>query len=255
MDSNQVVGLLRHRGQTGFDVYERRPGKYQLILPMCHEDGDMVDVYLQDSPKGENHVRICDFGMAVMRLSYTYEINTPSRKGIFDSILLNNGVCNDGGNLYLDAALETLYESILQFVGCAQKICNMRYWSREVTRSAFYEDLKAYTLNELARFDPLPGACPLPDYQIISVDWALTHNERNLYLFGVRGNDKAKNVAISLLEFHRAKLPFISLVVHEDMEALGSKERQYLTRNADTQYPTLADFQDRAPSDIERLAA
>lgn len=78
MDIHKAIGLLRERTKTGFDVYERRPGKHQLIVPILHEDGDMVDVYLQDSPKGENHVRICDFGMAVMRLSYTYEINSPS---------------------------------------------------------------------------------------------------------------------------------------------------------------------------------
>ena len=68
----------------------------------------MVDIYLQDSPKGENYIRICDFGMAVMRLSYTYEITTDSRQRIFDSILINNGVQNDRGNLYLDTTIEML---------------------------------------------------------------------------------------------------------------------------------------------------
>ena len=41
-------------------------------------------------------------------------------------------------------------------------------------------------------------------------------------------------------------MPFISLVVHEDIEDLGRKESVYLTRNADTQYPVLNDFKDRA---------
>ena len=74
------------------------------------------------------------------------------------------------------------------------------------------------------------------------------------YLFGVRGNDKAKNVTIALLEFQQAKLSFISLVVHENIEDLGRRERQYLTKNADTQYPQLDDFVERAPADIARLA-
>ena len=95
----------------------------------------------------------------------------------------------------------------------------------------------------------------MPNAAVFSVDWTLTHNTRNFYLFGVLGNDKAKNVAITLLEFQKADLPFISLVVHEDMEALGRRERQYLTRNADRQYPVLDDFKESVVSDLRRLAA
>ena len=255
MNIDEITNLLRNRAKTGFDIYERRSGKYQLICPILHEDGDMLDIYLQDSPKGESYIRICDFGMAVMRLSYSYEINTASRERIFNSILINNGVQNDKGNLYLDTNPEMLYESILQFAACVQKVCNMRYWSREIVKSAFYEDLKIYTTGELKDFDPKPKKSPLPNYEIITVDWSLTHKGRNLYVFGVHSNEKAKSTAISLLEFQKANLPFISLVVYEDMEELGSKERIYLTKNADSQYPILNDFRERAIPDIKRLAA
>ena len=255
MDFDKASSLLRKRAGNSFDFYERRQGKHQLILPILHEDGDMVDIYLQDSPKGENYVRICDFGMTLMRLSYTYEINTSARERIFDSILINNGICNKEGNLYLDVELEMLYEGVLQFAGCVQKVCNMRYWSREIIRSTFYDDLTKYATTELEQFNPRPDVCPLSNYETITVDWSLTHNSRSFYLFGIGSNDKAKNVAISLLEFQKANLSFISLVVHEEMEELGRKERQYLTKNADTQYPTLEDFQDKAHSDIHRLAA
>ena len=89
----EIKGLresLNNSFGAGFDVYERRPGVYQLIVSMRHEDGDMIDVYLQDSPRGDCFVRICDFGMTLMRLSYTYEITTPARLQIFEDILINN---------------------------------------------------------------------------------------------------------------------------------------------------------------------
>ena len=253
MDLNRVNASLDSRLGAALDIYERRPGDYQLIVPICHEDGDMVDIYLQDSSLGEGYIRICDFGMTMMRLSYTYDITTPARQRIFNSILINNKVNNDDGNLCLDSPLNMLYESILQFAGCVQKVCNMRYWGREIIRSAFYEDLQEYVTTELVGFSPVADFSPLPEYPI-SVDWSLTHNSRSLYVFGVRGNDKAKNVAISLLEYQKAQLPFISLVVHEDFESLGGKERLYLTRNADTQYPVLNDFRERAIPDIDRIA-
>ena len=83
--------------------------------------------------------------------------------------------------------------------------------------------MKAYITSDLAQFDPVAEQYPIPDYPI-SVDWQLTHNNRNFYVFGVRGNNKAKIVTIALLEFQKANLPFMSLVVHEDMEELGTKE-------------------------------
>ena len=52
--------------------------------------------------------------------------------------------------------------------------------------------------------------------------------------------------------FEKEKLPFFSLVVYEDFEALGKKERAYLTKNADTQYPALNDFREKSVTDIDR---
>ena len=166
---------------------------------------DMVDVYLQDSPLGDEYVRICDFGMTLMRLSYTFDITTSTRQQILDSILINNNVRNNDGDLYLDAPVRLLYESILQFVGCTQKVCNMRYWSREVVRSAFYDDLEDYVTVELKQFAPVADQAPLPHYPI-SVDWSLTYNSRSFYVFGVRGNDNQEcgNCSFGIPEGERA---------------------------------------------------
>ena len=255
MDINSIRASLSGRMTGGFDIYRRREDGYQLIVPICHEDGDMVDIYLRESPRGEAYVRICDFGMALMRLSYSYDLDTATRRRIFDDILINNRVENDGGNLWLDVPVRRLYEGVMQFAGCVQKVCNMRYWARETVRSAFYDDLSDYITSNLTPYSPVASQTPMPNAEVFSVDWTLTNNKRDFYLFGVLGNDKAKNVAITLLEFQKASLPFISLVVHEDMEALGRRERQYLTRNADRQYPVLDDFKESVVADLRRLTA
>ena len=255
MDINRINASLSGRMAEGFDIYRRREDGYQLIIPICHEDGDMVDIYLRESPRGEAYVRICDFGMALMRLSYTYDLETETRRRILDDILVNNRVENDDGNLWLDVPIRRLYEGVMQFAGCVQKVCNMRYWARETVRSAFYDDLNDYVVSNLNSYSPVASQTPLASDGVFNVDWTLTHKSRDFYLFGVLGNDKAKNVAITLLEFQKARLPFISLVVHEDMEALGRRERQYLTRNADRQYPILDDFKESVVADLRRLTA
>ncbi len=236
-------------------LHERRPGIHQLMIPILHEDGDMVDIYIQDSPKGDGYARVCDFGMTLMRLSYSFEVSTATRERILHSILINNGVEQRDGNLYLDAPVSLLYESILQFAGCVQKVCNMRYWKRETVRSAFYDDLGEFVTTKLEQFSPIQDHTPPEHDAVYSVDWFLVHNSRSLYVFGVRGDDKAKNVAISLYEFQQARLPFVSLVVHEDMEELGKRASLYLTKNADIQYPALDDFREKAANDILRVAA
>ncbi len=126
MNTDSIRSTLRDQMAKGFDLYERRPGIYHLIVPMRHEDGDMVDIYLTASPVGNGHVRICDFGLALMRLSFTFEIDTPERQQIFKDTLINNRVSNDDGNLYVDVPIGSLHEGIMQFAGCILKVCNMR---------------------------------------------------------------------------------------------------------------------------------
>ena len=253
--NTQVILKELNRNKKSFNVYERRPGKYQLTVPILHEDGDMIDIYLQDSPQGTGYVRINDFGLTLQRLSYSYDLNTPSKRKIFNSILINNDVQNDNGALYLDVPIKKVYESVFQFAGCVQKVCNMEYWSREIIKSAFYNDLNNFVTAELKEFSPEPDVTPLRGYEVVKVDWSLKWKARQFYLFGVLGNNKAKDSAIALLEFKKANLPFISLVVHEDIESLGNKEVKYLTKNADKQYPVLEDLKETGPADIKRMAS
>lgn len=137
MNLEKIRASLGHDMSRGLDFYERRPGIYQTIIPIFHEDRDMVDIYVQDSPKGDGYVRICDFGMTLMRLSYTFEVSTPARERILESVLINNGVTRGDDGLYLDAPIGTVYQGILQFAGCVQKVCNMRYWDDD---SGFREE-------------------------------------------------------------------------------------------------------------------
>ena len=252
MDINTARNLLAAVPATGFDVFERSTGDCQLVVPILHEDNDMLDIFLAESPL-EGHVRICDYGLALMRLSYTFDISTDTRKDIFNSILINSGVGNDDGDLYIDVPVNRLYEGALRFAGCVQKVCNMRYWNREVVRSAFYEDLNNYISTDLKRFSPIQDYMPLPEHPLFDVDWALPDGRPPIYVIGVLGRNKAKRSAISLLEFQKASLSYFSLIVHDNIEDLSKRDIAYLTRNADKQYPTLNDFKSGAVNDIERI--
>ncbi|RLC22016.1 MAG: hypothetical protein DRI57_00950 [Deltaproteobacteria bacterium] len=123
---DRFLNLIKESFDGKIDIYPRREGLFQLILPVFYEDGDMVDVYIRQSPDNKEKIRISDCGMTLMRLSYTYDISSPSGEKIFETILSQNGTLNQDGNLYLESTPELIYQNIMQFIGCQQKICTMR---------------------------------------------------------------------------------------------------------------------------------
>lgn len=252
MDINEISRRIRSQSETSFDVYERRPGCFQIILPVLHEDGDMVDVYIEQG-KDERHIRVCDYGLSLMRLSYTFEINANTRKRVFDSILIDNDVTNDGGNLYLECPIDTLYENILKFVGCVQKICSMQYWNKDIVRSAFHDDLQYYILDKLDKFNPTPNYVPPSSSPLVKIDWMLSYKQSKIFLFGVTNNEKAKSVIISLLQSQKEQLQYTGMVVYKNVENLSKKRKTFLDDNSYRQYSGLVDFETRGFSDIGRL--
>ncbi len=104
------------------ELYERRPGKFQLIHPTTYPDGDMVDVYLTDNPHGDEWIRICDFGMALMRRSFTADLDGAEESQQVNSLLRGWGIGNNNGNLYLDSAPADLSENIDRFIAAALEI-------------------------------------------------------------------------------------------------------------------------------------
>ena len=131
MDQHQLNTILQGKSESFISVYESRPDEYKVLVPIYHEDGDMIEVFIELHPELENHVRIFDHGLSLQRLSYSYDVNTKSKKRILDSILWNNDLSNDSGIFYLDSSLDSLFDNLLKFVGGVQKVCNMRYWTRD----------------------------------------------------------------------------------------------------------------------------
>ena len=74
--------LLKQQFNGHVSFRERRPGIVQVLAPLFHEDGDMVDIFLDETADGSNKVRICDHGLTLMRLSYSYDLDTNSASSI-----------------------------------------------------------------------------------------------------------------------------------------------------------------------------
>jgi len=254
-----AVELLREQFNSHVAVREKRPGVLQLVAPLFHEDGDMMDIFL-DMPNNNNaspaqKIRIGDHGLTLMRLSYIFDIDTPNKEKIFHRILAENGVAEENGEFFIEAAPESLYTAVLQFSQAVSKICNMRYFKREVLASLFEEMLAEFIQADLQRFRPTQTVLPIPDRDDLEVDWEFRPNGVPLYLFAVKDVNRARLATISCLEFQRHPLKFKSIAVHEDIDKLGRKDRNRLTNACDKQFTSLDEFKENAVPYLEREVA
>jgi len=251
----KYLDLLKEQFNNQVSFKEKRPGVFQLVAPLYHEDGDMVDIFLEPTNGGQENIRICDHGMTLMRLSYYFEIDTPNKERIFQRILSENRIAEEKGNLFLDAKPASLYPSVLQFAQAVAKVSNMELFKREVIQTLFYEMLTEFIEDALRKYNPRPKVFPIADRDDLEVDFEFSIRPRPIYLFGVKDSTKARLTTISCLEFQRAKLPFKSFVVHEDFESLTRKDRSRITSAADKQFISLDDFKANAEQVLEREAA
>lgn len=246
----KAIDLLQKQFGEFVHLEEKRPNIQQIFAPLYHEDGDMIDVYL-DLPKDANltehqRIRVSDHGMTLMRLSYNFDLDTPNKEKIFERILIENGLSENEGEIYLETTPESLYPALMQFSQAVGKVCNLRLFRRETLHSLFEEMLGEFILEALTRYQPIPSVCPIPERDDLEVDWQFTSNGAPLFLFGVKDNARARLTAISCLEFQRSKLPFRSMVVHEDFDKIGRKDRTRLTSACDKQFISLEDFKQNA---------
>ncbi len=249
-----LLERLREQFHHRIEIIEKRSGIYQLIVPFYHEDGDMIELYIDSEKSGNGTIRLTDFGMSTMRLSYSYDIDTENKEKIFHKMLSENGLQEESGTIVLNAPNELLYPSILQFVQGIAKICSMRYFKREVIESLFYEMLDEFVVEKLVKYKPQKSVLPIEKRDDLEVDYQFQPNGKPLYLFAVKDSAKARIATISCLEFQRADLNFESIVVHEDFEKLPRKDRVRLTNASDKQFTSLDDFKQNAVQYLERVA-
>jgi hypothetical protein len=246
---NDILEYIKQSFNNRINIREKRPGIYQLILPLYHEDGDMIDIFIEN--QNGDYV-LCDYGMTLMRLSYSYEIDTPNKETIFQKILAENRLEEVDGNIRFRTKKETLYTDILHVTQAYMKIASMRYFKREVLESLFYEMLNETIIKDLIDYQPKTNVLPIPERDDLEADYEFRPNGHPIYIFGVKDAAKARLATISCLEYQKANLNFRSCIVHDDFEKLPKKDRSRLTNACDKQFTSLEDFKMNAKTFLER---
>jgi hypothetical protein len=231
-------------------IKEKRRGITQLLLPVYHEDGDMVDLFIRQEEN--SNMILSDYGMTIMRLSYEYEIDTENKERIFQKILSEHGLTENNGSIEMSAIPETIFQDIMHFTHALAKIGSMSYFKREVIESLFYEQLEEYVTKELSSYNPKKDVTPIEGHEEYQVDYEIRPNGTPNYIFAVKDVSKARLATISCLEFMRRKLNYRSIIVHEAFENLPKKDQLRLTNACDKQFTSLEEFEEHGKEFLER---
>lgn len=78
LDIQCLHGFARDFGRVQFR--EKRSGLFKILVPFFYEDGDMYDMFVEESPKNSSLLRISDYGLTLMKLSYNFDIDTPKNE-------------------------------------------------------------------------------------------------------------------------------------------------------------------------------
>ena len=252
MLEDTLKSILKSSFHKEFSLEKKRNDIFQLFVPIYHEDGDMMDIFIR--PNDSAHLMVCDCGMTLMRLSYTYGINTSHRENLLMRIIAENGAQFDSGNIFIKTTPELLFANIMQLSQVLTKISGMKYRSEKNTAHHFYEDIEHFIFKTLGKFSPKKKFSPLEKNPEYVVDYCIDTVRGNFFLFAILGNERALNAAVSVLTFQKNKLPFTSIGIHEDYNQLSRANQKKMMNVMDKQFYDSSSFMENAPDYLARVA-
>lgn len=239
----KYLDILKESFNKRVSISEKRPGIFQIHAPLFHDDGDMMDIFISAS-EDNGKIRVSDYGMTLMRLSYSYDLDTDYKQRIFQRIVAENFAQEQEGIIYIDTKPAEIFIAVMQLSQVVAKVSNMKTYRHEVIKNMFYEMLGDFVLDSLPIFNPHRDISPIPERPELNVDFALskTAETKPIYLFGVKDSSKARLVAVACLEFQIRNIAYTSVIVHEDFSSLSKKDQRIITNAADKQFYGFEDF-------------
>lgn len=247
-----IQEILTNTPANAFQLHEKRPGTFQLIAPIFHDDGDMVSIYLEKA--SDDAIRICDHGMSLMRLSYLFDIDSDKKQKVLNDIISNRGASLESGSIELIVSNDNLFSGIMSYSQLVSEVCNMEILSREMVSSLFYD----YLGESVELISESKKLVYIKDYQVpghpdMNVDFAFPGNGkvRPIYLFGVKDTNKAQQTAINCLNLTLNNIPHRSVSVFENIDGVTTFARNALINASGKVYSDLASFQKNGAAYIE----
>jgi len=227
---------------------------YRVNYPCYHDDGDMYDIFLKVNDEGR--LELCDMGATLMRLSYSFELNSDTRMEILGDILQSSCIENNRGNLYVATTEDDFLQNLLNFSLVMSKIVNMDILKRDVIQSLFIEQVREYVTERVQKMykverDTTP-VLSLP----YKVNYEISKTGKPpVYLTAINSPLQAVRTTAVYSQLMQAKKPCFSVAVHENIDKLSSIDRNALTNATDKQFTSYMDFKEHFEHFLESKIA
>jgi hypothetical protein len=252
MNLTAIKDEFRERVSEQIDLRQQGEGRFLVRTPFRFDDGDHFVIALKR--EGDGWV-LTDEASTIMHLSYwldTDAIDSGNRRQIVDSSLASFSVENRDGELVIPIIEDRFGDALFDFVQALTKVTDISFLSREVVRSTFMEELRAFLKTKVSedriQFDWRDDRDSTGKY---SVDFRINHMKRPLFIYGLPNEDKMNVATISLLTFEKWGLKFQSVGVFEEQESVQRKSLARFTDVVGKTYSNLDDNRERIGSFLD----
>lgn len=199
--------------------------RFRVFTPFIFEDGDQLVIVLKK--EGERWV-LSDEAHTYMHLTYEIDeesLHSGTRQKIISKALSMFEVEDRNGELVIDVSDASYGDALYDFVQALLKIVDVSYLSRERVQSTFLEDFRTL-LHEKApqqrmTFDWFhPRHDPKGTY---TVDCRINGMPKPLFVYALPHDSRTRDATIALYEFKRWGIPFRSLGIFKESDAVSRK--------------------------------
>ena len=211
-----------------------RNGRLAVSLPFEGRDGDHPVAYL--SREGDGW-RVSDQAKTLMRLSYENDLTkllTGARGKLYAQVLRECGISDQDGELVVIVGPGDLARGLFRLRRGMCRLEDLGLWSRGRVESTFYDDLDS-VLRDVVGGERLIRDYVDPDVpssENYPIDFYVQGAHAPLYMFGVKGADKARLTTITLQHLKAHAGVFDSLVVVNDLGDISRPDIERLAKVA-----------------------
>ncbi len=255
MNHTAIRDEFKNRVCEQIDLEPEGQGRFLVMTPFRFEDGDHFLITLKN--EGDRWI-LSDEASTLMHLSYWLDdkaIESGNRKQIVDSSLSGFFVENRNGELIIPVVDDRFGDALFNFIQALTKVTDISFLSREIVRSTFLEDFRAFMRSEVPEdrlnFDWSDQQHdPKGNYP---VDCRVNSMKRPLYVYALQSEEKVSLATISLLTFERWGEQFQSLGIFEDQEAIARKPLARFSDVVEKTYSTLEGNKERISTYLQRI--